>query len=74
MDIDPNEQPVAQTRQEFMSMLWRFEETQKTKFLSRLIILLDLFKSYSENCLLISVLLDTSDVNADNPPTFQEEL
>jgi len=74
MDIDPNEQLLAKTRQEVMSMLWRFEETLKTTCLSRLILLLDFFKSYSGICLLISVLLDTRDVNLDNPPNFQEEI
>jgi hypothetical protein len=44
MDIDTNEQPVAKTRQEIMSMFWRFEETLKTMCLSRLILLLGFFK------------------------------
>jgi len=74
MDIDPNEQPVAQTREEIMSMLWRIEETLKAKCLSLLILLLDLFKSYSETCVLLNALLDTRDVNPDNSATFQEEL
>jgi hypothetical protein len=29
MDIDPNEQPVAKSKQEIMSIPWRFEETTK---------------------------------------------
>jgi len=74
MDIDPNEQLVAKTRQEIMSIFWRFEETMKTTCLSLLILLLDFFMSYSGTCLLISVVLDTRDVNLDNPPYIQKKI
>ena len=74
MDIDPKEQPVAKTREEITSNLWRFEETLKTKCLSRLIMLLEFFKSYSGSCSLISVLLDTRDVNLHNPLNFDKEI
>jgi hypothetical protein len=56
-------------------MFWRFEETlKKKKCLSGLILLLDFFKSCSGTCVLLPALLDTRDVNADNPLTFQDEI